>query len=293
MKKILLAFLISLVSLSVFPLIASATSVCGSMTNTQCINGGGTYSSGCCDCGARTWSGDRCECSSSLYVWDGSACVQGSGLSNTQNTSNCQQSCARSEVNNAHWNGTSCDCPSGAYHPVSSYPGGPNGSSISVTDMCFCAMYLDGQSGSPSGGSSSGSGSSGSGSGSSGGSGSSTSGGSTWSGGTWTSNYTSGNSGGSTNIQMPTVTSTGVIANPISTGSFADLIGAIIAWVRNIALTLAPLIVVYGGFLYLTSAGDANKIKTAKQMILYAAIGFIIVLLAQSIIGILGQLVVK
>ena len=92
---------------------------------------------------------------------------------------------------------------------------------------------------------------------------------------------------------MPTVTSEGVIANPIAATSFSDLISRIIDWIINVALILAPLIIVYGGFIYMTAAGDTSKISQAKNIILYAVIGFIIALLAKSLAGILAGLVVK
>lgn len=103
----------------------------------------------------------------------------------------------------------------------------------------------------------------------------------------------SGSSGSGFNISLPTIFSTGSIPNPIASGSFADLVSRIIDWIINIALILAPLIVVCGGFIYMTAAGDTNKVSQGKNIILYAVIGFIVVLLAKSLIGILIDLVVK
>ena len=44
--------------------------------------------------------------------------------------------------------------------------------------------------------------------------------------------------------------------------------------------TVAVIVVVYGGFQYMTSAGDANKAKKARDTILYAAIGLVICVLS-------------
>lgn len=81
------------------------------------------------------------------------------------------------------------------------------------------------------------------------------------------------------------------IPNPIKHDNFTDLFNAIISWIINIALVLMPLVIVYGGFLHITAAGDPSQSSKGKKVILYAAIGFIVALLAKSLIGIIAQLV--
>jgi hypothetical protein len=97
---------------------------------------------------------------------------------------------------------------------------------------------------------------------------------------------------GSNNVTTtsPTVSSTGAITNPISTGSFSSLIDLIVKWILDIAMVLAPLVVVYGGFTFITSAGDPAKAKTGKQIILYAAFGFLLALIAKSLVDVLKKL---
>jgi hypothetical protein len=90
------------------------------------------------------------------------------------------------------------------------------------------------------------------------------------------------NSAGSTGL----TSSTGGISNPITASSFAELVDMVVAWILNIAMVLAPLIIVYGGFTYITAAGDTSKIGQAKKIILYAVIGFILALLAKSLVDI-------
>jgi hypothetical protein len=62
----------------------------------------------------------------------------------------------------------------------------------------------------------------------------------------------------------------------------------IIARVTNvlavIAGILAVVIIIWGGFTYVTSAGDANKATNARNMIIYAAIGLVVIVLAQTLI---------
>lgn len=43
------------------------------------------------------------------------------------------------------------------------------------------------------------------------------------------------------------------------------------------------ILVIYGGFLYMSSAGEGEKVKKAKNVIVYAAIGVVIIVLAYAI----------
>lgn len=46
----------------------------------------------------------------------------------------------------------------------------------------------------------------------------------------------------------------------------------------------AVFMIVYGGFRYITSGGDASKTAAARNTIMYAVIGLVIVALAQAIV---------
>ena len=62
--------------------------------------------------------------------------------------------------------------------------------------------------------------------------------------------------------------------------------GLVTKFVRTLSLVVGVVsvfIMAYAGLTYITSTGDTKKISTAKNTILYAAIGLIIALLAQSI----------
>jgi len=91
---------------------------------------------------------------------------------------------------------------------------------------------------------------------------------------------------------IPMVIGAATIEKPIKSESFTELLQAIIKWITDIAVVIAPLIIVYGGFLHITSAGDPAKSSQGKKVILYAAIGLLVALLAKSLIGILKEIVV-
>ena len=62
-------------------------------------------------------------------------------------------------------------------------------------------------------------------------------------------------------------------------------LNTIISVVIGVLGLLAVAIIIYGGFMYTTSAGDASKIKKAKDTIMYGVIGLVIALLAFAIVN--------
>ncbi len=63
-----------------------------------------------------------------------------------------------------------------------------------------------------------------------------------------------------------------------------DLIRDVINIFSFIVGVVAVIMIIIGGFQYITSAGDSNKVGTAKNTILYAIIGLVIVALSQFIV---------
>lgn len=85
-------------------------------------------------------------------------------------------------------------------------------------------------------------------------------------------NFTAGNTGG------------GCDPSGNTERSVANLVGTIInilSWVVGIA---AVIMIIIGGFKYIISGGDSGSITAAKNTILYALIGLVIVALAQVIV---------
>lgn len=62
--------------------------------------------------------------------------------------------------------------------------------------------------------------------------------------------------------------------------AFVGMINGLIEWLIIIATSVAVLLFMYAGFLYLTSGGDDAKIKQAKTIFINTAIGFAIMLMA-------------
>ena len=56
---------------------------------------------------------------------------------------------------------------------------------------------------------------------------------------------------------------------------------------RDVALwagIIAVIIMIIGGFMYITSAGDSGKVSRAKDTIIYAAVGLVVIVVGQAII---------
>ncbi len=73
------------------------------------------------------------------------------------------------------------------------------------------------------------------------------------------------------------------LPNPLEANSFEELIDSVINIIFYLALLLAPLMVIVAGFLFVTAAGDPNRVTAAKRIILWTAVGFLIVLLSKGI----------
>lgn len=68
------------------------------------------------------------------------------------------------------------------------------------------------------------------------------------------------------------------------TSSLNDKIAKVINLLSVIVGVIAVIMIIIGGFRYITSGGKQESVTTAKNTILYAVIGLIIVALAQVIV---------
>ena len=78
------------------------------------------------------------------------------------------------------------------------------------------------------------------------------------------------------------------IQNPLTATSFEAIVGNGIDFIFKIAIVLAPLMVMIGGFLLLTAGGNISQVGRAKSLLLWAAIGFLVVLLSKGILAIIN-----
>ncbi len=74
------------------------------------------------------------------------------------------------------------------------------------------------------------------------------------------------------------------LTNPLGTTSIREVISRLIQSILGVTGSVALLMFVYGGFLFLVSAGEPNKVKTGKEVMKYAALGLIIIVGAYTIV---------
>jgi hypothetical protein len=69
-----------------------------------------------------------------------------------------------------------------------------------------------------------------------------------------------------------------------NTNGVSDLVKRIINILSVIVGVVAVIMIIIGGFRYITSGGSSEKVTAAKNTLLYAIIGLVIVALAQVIV---------
>lgn len=69
-----------------------------------------------------------------------------------------------------------------------------------------------------------------------------------------------------------------------STTSTFNIIKNVINLLSMLVGVVAVIMFIVGGFRYITSAGDSSKVSSAKNTLVYAIIGLVVVALAQAIV---------
>ncbi|TAL50727.1 hypothetical protein EPN81_01970 [Patescibacteria group bacterium] len=73
------------------------------------------------------------------------------------------------------------------------------------------------------------------------------------------------------------------IGTDATTNDLPELIGNIIKVLLSVLGIIFVVLVVYAGFLYLTSAGEDDKVKKAKKLLSQSVIGLVIIVAAYAI----------
>lgn len=69
-----------------------------------------------------------------------------------------------------------------------------------------------------------------------------------------------------------------------ATSEIGELAQNIVDIFSYVVGAIAIIMIIYGGFRYITSGGDSNSVGNAKNTLIYAVVGLIIVALAQIIV---------
>jgi tellurite resistance protein TehA-like permease len=69
-----------------------------------------------------------------------------------------------------------------------------------------------------------------------------------------------------------------------STDSLTSIAGQVVNIFSIIVGITAVIMIIYGGFRYITSGGDSGRVGNAKNTLIYALVGLIVVALAQFLV---------
>lgn len=83
------------------------------------------------------------------------------------------------------------------------------------------------------------------------------------------------------------------LENKLNADTPQELIGIVIDAVLGIVGSLALLMFVFGGITWMTSSGSADKVKKGRDIIVWAAIGLVIVFSAYGLTRVLLEGVMK
>lgn len=106
----------------------------------------------------------------------------------------------------------------------------------------------------------------------------------------WSANADASGGGPATSITVK-------LDNPLGAGENAKdirvIIGNIIKVVLGLVGSLALVIFVYGGLLWMTSAGNAERIKSGRDTLIWASLGFIVIFTSYILVGFLLQTITQ
>src|SRR3989338_5471375 len=83
----------------------------------------------------------------------------------------------------------------------------------------------------------------------------------------------------------------GIICNPISVYNVQDFIRVLLEGVLRIGMPIVALAVIYSGFLFVTAVGNTEKIKKARETLMYTLIGAAILLGSWAIAQLISETV--
>ncbi|HVO28550.1 MAG TPA: hypothetical protein VMT81_01025 [Candidatus Paceibacterota bacterium] len=89
--------------------------------------------------------------------------------------------------------------------------------------------------------------------------------------------------------QLPTGTNVPYASGFVSTQSVLNFGCTVFSWMFYGLIVLAVVFVVVGAYKYLTSSGEAEKVKSANNTLMYAAIAVAVALLAKAIPSIVAS----
>lgn len=77
------------------------------------------------------------------------------------------------------------------------------------------------------------------------------------------------------------------LRNPLSTDDPIALISSIVEWLIIAGAPVAVVMIIYGAFQIMTAQGDTEKFATGRKTIVYAVVGYGIIICAWGIVAVI------
>ena len=78
-----------------------------------------------------------------------------------------------------------------------------------------------------------------------------------------------------------------------SVGGVTSFLDRIVNYLFGIFLVVAVIMIIYAAFLYLTAAGNEDKLKSAKNTIIYAIIAIVVAVVARSLVALVRNIITQ
>jgi len=74
------------------------------------------------------------------------------------------------------------------------------------------------------------------------------------------------------------------------TNDVMSVLNNITNWLFAILLIVAAIAIIIAAFTFVTAQGDPEKVKTARQFVIYALIGVLVAILARGLVALVGKI---
>lgn len=80
------------------------------------------------------------------------------------------------------------------------------------------------------------------------------------------------------------------VPNPVKADNLTELLSDVANFIFIIAIPIAVIAILISGIKYLTAGGNEDKIKSARQALIWTAAGLVIILIGKGIISVIQSL---
>lgn len=80
------------------------------------------------------------------------------------------------------------------------------------------------------------------------------------------------------------------LLNPLGATGFAELVQKILGALWTLSIPLCSIMIMVGGYYIMSAAGNEERLKTGRNTILYAAIGFAVITVATGVVSLIRSI---